>query len=185
MTKKTLSWVCKHNYFKYLQLFKMKDTSISKDTKYFTLLTWEFPVHNVDSPVQQKGALLLNPPGCCYSSPALSSWRSGRWELRPKFHSFFLTDHKHLAWRRINYKTNIKKNLLVSSWKFNADDTMNSLYVQMDFHGEAIVNWNSASPGCMQANVEGCHWDTLACVSFIFIQIESIVYLSTSMQCHV
>ncbi len=127
MTKKTLSWVCKHNYFKYLQLFKMKDTSISKDTKYFTLLTWEFPVHNVDSPVQQKGALLLNPPGCCYSSPALSSWRSGRWELRPKFHSFFLTDHKHLAWRRINYKTNIKKNLLVSSWKFNADDTMNSL----------------------------------------------------------
>lgn len=34
-------------------------------------MTWDFLVYNVDSPVHQTEASLLNPPGHCHSGPAL------------------------------------------------------------------------------------------------------------------
>ena len=43
----------------------------------WSILTWEFPVYSVDSPVQQTAASQLDPAGRCYSGPVLSDSRTG------------------------------------------------------------------------------------------------------------
>lgn len=57
--------------------------------------TWVSPVYSVDSAVRRRGASLLNLPGCCYSSPGVSVWMSGQWELRQKPRNFFHSGHNH------------------------------------------------------------------------------------------
>ena len=78
--------------------------------------TWDFPVSSVDSPIQQKAALLLSLLGDRSSGPALSNGRGWSLQLRPEKHSLPLWSDSLTVCKHTSHNVRVLRGLDGCCW---------------------------------------------------------------------
>ena len=151
------------------------------DNKQEVDLTWELPVHSVDSPVQQTAASLLNPAGCCYSGPALSDWRTGIWGLRTELHSFSLRGYSRSVWRR-RKRTFILKCWVSSQHVFKSLLFHHKHVVDVTINHQWITNEQTSRNQRHMKNKCGRKWGSL--IFRVFVKWSSEIISQPSVKHH-